>query len=226
MFLLAVAVSALVCAQASANINLDPWKTAYPNDWAYELQATWELGGAGLTNIAPDTYTLDRWPLPELRAPSASIYVEDDPYTPAVDPLVGPLALGGTVYASPVMRIDLAIPDIVDPDLWKVVQVELVYQTQVTPVSGYMYSTLTAGGVVYAPDDVVETTTAGWTDLTLTWELPNQLFDWEFVSVWLHDSGVTLDSIEVGTVCVPIPGAVLLGFLGLSAAGLKLRKHV
>ncbi len=41
------------------------------------------------------------------------------------------------------------------------------------------------------------------------------------MSLWGLDGSVAQDML----VCVPVPGAVLLGFLGLSAAGLKLRKR-
>ena len=37
--------------------------------------------------------------------------------------------------------------------------------------------------------------------------------------------GFYIDNVEVSTVPVPVPGAVLLGLLGLSAAGVKLRKR-
>ncbi len=228
LFLLAVALSALVCVQASANINLEPWKTANPT-WEDQLLATWTTF-PGVADVAPDTIELQRWPLPELRSPSASFYVEADP--PLYPTTSGPYTVpegDGAIFASPVMRIELAIPNIEKPLPWqKIVQVEVVYSTNcVDPLDGYMKSALTAGGFVYDDPDVVldDLTTPGKIDLTLTWELPDQRFDWESVSIWLHDSGVTVYSIDVGTVCVPVPGAVLLGFLGLSAAGLKLRKR-
>jgi len=40
----------------------------------------------------------------------------------------------------------------------------------------------------------------------------------------LQSASYFIDYVDVTTVCVPVPGAVLLGILGLGAAGIKLRK--
>jgi len=130
------------------------------------------------------------------------------------------------------MRIELDVPNVA-ADLWKIVQVELEYHVQTGPDSGYDRSELTPYGPVtpsYSPvawtEELVETTAGGaWYDLTLEFQLP-QLWDGELISIWVNDSGVYLDNIEVASVCVPVPAAVLLGMLGLGVAGMKLRKLV
>ena len=212
--LLTVLVSALVCAQATANITI-PWETNQ-----YGTYAVWTLTDepTNFTNIAPDWY---RNPTD---VPSAGLFAEGD--TPD-NWHTGPrVVTPGTVYASPIMRVDLQVPNTIGPPDWdKIVQVELRYHTEVTkPGAGYMTSLVTPWGAsAIGPEDVQEVTTGYWTDLTLQFSFP-QAYRGESISIWVHDSGVTLDNIEVATMCVPVPGAVLLGFLGLGAAGLKLRR--
>ena len=215
--LLAVLSSALICVQATADITI-PWDTN-----PYGTYAEWTLTEAptDFTDIAPDGGWKNPW-----GEPSAGLFVEGDLAS-------GPTwNVGGTVFATPIMRIELEIDNAPGIDLTKVVQVELQYHVQTGPESGYMNSFLVPWGttneytpVRYTEDWVMDTAEGAWYDLTLEFSFP-QLYDGESISIWLHDSGVTLDSIEVATVCVPVPAAVLIGMLGLGVAGLKLRKYV
>jgi hypothetical protein len=141
---LAVAVSALVCAQATANITIEA------SDGYYWTDAVWTLDTAptDFTDIAPDSWTNGAG------EPSAGVYVEG---LPAIGPLV---ATSGTVYASPVMRVDLDVPNIIDDRYEKIVQVELVYWTQNTVGSGYMDSVVElGGGLEIDPDWYIEDVT-------------------------------------------------------------------
>lgn len=157
-------------------------------------------------------------------APTASIFALTDPLSQNPDYVFGPTLGTGTVYASPRMEIVLSIPNVINPDLVKIVQATLVYQTQQNPDSGYESAFLVPeGDSALDPIAGVETTTNGWTTLKLEWQFP-QIYESEQITVLLHDSGVTLDRIVVETQCVPVPGAVLLGLLGLAAAGRKLRR--
>ncbi len=71
--------------------------------------------------------------------------------------------------------------------------------------------------------------TTGWMDVSTYWNLPQPAgslspnarikFQWDRADDRLYNSGI--DDVAV---FVPVPGAVLLGMLGLSVAGLKLRK--
>ncbi|HNU30593.1 MAG TPA: hypothetical protein PKN00_15460 [Sedimentisphaerales bacterium] len=236
LFLLAVALSALVCVQARADITIEPADGAY---WTYQY---WGFDTSGSNvGITPDPLTVV-----SPGAPTASVYEWDDdtdgdgvaepqaawggPYQPTwYDTKAQLPGRQGLFFASPVMEIELYIPNTIDTDLTKIVQVEMQYHYEYTD-GGYMSAELAvedAGGTVhvYTPVDDSEVAVGnGWYDLTLTFVLP-QDWDEETISVWVHDSGVYLDFVEVATVCVPVPGAVLLGFLGLSAAGLKLRKR-
>ena len=73
--------------------------------------------------------------------------------------------------------------------------------------------------------------TTGWIDVMTSWALPNPVgsispnarlrFGWDRADDRLYNSGI--DDITVQA--VPVPGAVLLGMLGLSVVGVKLRKR-
>ncbi|OHB67570.1 MAG: hypothetical protein A2Y76_15910 [Planctomycetes bacterium RBG_13_60_9] len=218
--LLAALASAVICIQATADITID-WQN---ND--YGTYAQWSLSSntdPPYTGINPDSSPFRNGN----GTPSASLYA--DPTLFYQDQAYGET---GIVYGSPVMRIDLDVPNVANEDLWKIVQVELRYHVQTDPDSGYQRSELRpddSGQVFNDPvwtERQIRTTDYGaWYDLTLEYQLP-QLWDGELISIWVNDSGVYLDNIQVASVCVPVPAAVLLGMLGLGVAGLKLRKLV
>jgi len=72
--------------------------------------------------------------------------------------------------------------------------------------------------------------TTGWMDVSTYWNLPQPAgslspnarikFQWDRADDRLYNSGI--DDVAV---FVPVPGALLLGILGLGAVGVKLRKH-
>ncbi len=80
----------------------------------------------------------------------------------------------------------------------------------------------------YAFDTTGATRTAmGWTPMTFAFVAENASTTLRFMSTVVYPGdpsnvgwGPALDNVSV----VPVPGAVLLGLLGLSAAGVKLRK--
>lgn len=235
VLLLAVVVSALACTQAAANITIEP------DDGFYYTRQTWtfDTGPAAgnplypdypnFANMVPDVVSNPYGePVAAVAELTEGRQYQDEPvwYDTKFD-------RDGVLFASPVMGIHLNVPNWPDLELTKIVQVELQYHYLCeTADAGYMGSILRAGSESYwdpAPDEyeVLDGEGVGtdWYDLTLEFVLP-QDYNGETITIWLHDSGVALDFVDVATVCVPIPGAVLLGFLGLSAAGLKLRKHV
>jgi len=219
--LLASLVTALFCVTATADITL-AWDT--PGWYGTHQMWTFDSAPGNYDEILPE---VDDNPYPE--DPFATISAELDSTAQFTD---GPFykdtygGRDGIVYASPIMRIGIWIPN--GPlDRQKIVQVELQYAVQNTAVSGYMkdaYLQADLGGEVL-PAWYTEETTGGWTDLTLEFHFPqSDALTGEWIWLGVHDSGVNLDSIEVATICVPIPGAVLLGMLGLSYAGMRLRK--
>lgn len=112
----------------------------------------------------------------------------------------------------------LDIPNFADDELYKIVQIEASYQ-------GTLTSLVVGGGTLVS--QVVTSTEDGWTDVISTWHIYPQpefetiLLQWEWSEL---EGGANLDFIEVATVCVPIPAAVILGVLGLAVVGWKLRR--
>jgi hypothetical protein len=227
--LLASLVMALLCVAATADISIQP------GDGVNYTHQTWYFGTAPINynNILAD--------------------VDDNPFGQPVaqvtesgsaDTLVEWRAAGpgtghtGVLYASPQMNIALTIPNTINEGLTKIVEVELEYFTRNTLNGGFAGARIMGvpGGAWIGPEQpgvpvktlFVADAVYGdgwWYDLTLLFEIP-QIYTSDLIEISLLDSGVWLDSVEVATVCVPVPGAVLLGFFGLSYAGMKLRRFV
>jgi len=114
---------------------------------------------------------------------------------------------GGVILA------DLYIPNFEDLNMYKIVQIETVYQ-------GTLIALYVDDGELISQVSHPE---GEWTNTISTWSIDPQPASENIHLQWLGAASV--DYIEVATVCVPVPGAVLLGMLGLGAVGIKLRKY-
>lgn len=102
--------------------------------------------------------------------------------------------------------------------------------TFVGPITAVGFDTYLNG---YGPATIGVLNSDGWTTTTLshdpatvgffgvTSDSPISTIQWTTVGGGVVNTGI--DNVQVGV--VPVPGAVLLGLLGLSAAGMKLRKY-
>jgi hypothetical protein len=104
------------------------------------------------------------------------------------------------------------------------------------------------GFVEHVTVGAYDSTTDTWTQFASLGEVDAGQYDMALVTNWLNDDGIldieltvlnkSLNPLEtawldhsvlcanVQAVTTPVPGAALLGLLGLSFAGVKLRKHV
>jgi len=127
----------------------------------------------------------------------------------------------GLIFGS-TATIDLDIPNIKMYPPWeKIIQAEVIYHVEeyVPGQHGYIdaeRSYVTAGNDTYGSTSVNDRALAdGWRDVTIEWRIP-QIYDSETIRLYLVDTGVAIDRIEVATICVPEPATLLL----LGGAGL------
>ena len=146
----------------------------------------------------------DDFPLPPGTTEFGSVFITDlvgvHPSNPSYDSVydTGPITMA---FSKPVFDVSFQLLDI-----------EGVYEAfSASADTGETQTTGTGGGDGLAT--LVEFTSIGITSITID--------VWPITSSEL--TGWALDNLEYTV--VPVPGAVLLGMLGLSVAGLKLRRY-
>jgi len=209
---------ALMSAPALATITITPddgvnhtyqeWSfTAPPPPPAPSLGATDILADPGWDNSAPPTADVTLTGAPVMPPPGWYEKLDESGHT-------------GLIFGS-TATIDLHIPNIIDPRFEKIIQVEVTYHVEeyVPGVHGYIdasSSVIAGNDPPYRSISVNDTALGGgWRDVTIEWRIP-QIYPVEMVHLYLVDTGVAIDRIEVATICVPEPATLLL----LGGAGL------
>jgi hypothetical protein len=223
--LVALLMCALLSAPALAHITIAP-----DDGWYYTYQA-WSftappppassLGATDIpadpTPVSPGTPTADV---------ALTIGVAMPP--PGWYDIIDTSNRQGIIFGN-TATADLHIPNISDPRLEKIIQVEAFYWVSVYEEGVHGY--LDAESYVKAENDPPygsvsvddKALSDGWREVTIEWRLP-QIYPAEVARLRFVNSGVAIDRIEVATICTPEPATILL-FGGAGLVGFLRRRR-
>jgi len=236
--ILGLVVFVVISAPAMASITITPDDGKYwtYQEWSFTAPPPPPAPSYGAMGIPAD----DGWVNSAPPKADVALTTEDGLPPPGWYDIIDTSNRQGIIFGN-TATLDLHIPNIIDPHLEKIIQVEVFYQVDVykEDMHGYMdaASYVEADGNIYYSVLVNDIELPdGWREVTVEWRIP-QIYPVEEVHLSFINSiptiypleagyllgssmsintGVAIDRISVATVCVPEPSTLLL----LGGAGL------